>query len=119
MRAVLVVDDDAGQLQVRKLILAGHGFVVCTAAGVDEALAKLSGDPSVSVLVTDHNLAGRCGTELVRAARLLRPALPVLVLSGMPGLEEKYAGLNVTLCSKPFPPEMLIQLVSDAMAQPD
>ena len=110
MNQVLLVDDDPAQLGTRAMILQVHGFAVETATGVDDALRLLRAD-GIGVLVTDHHLADRSGVELVRALRVERPTMPVLVLSGMPGLEEAYADLNVFLCQKPFPPDELVRMV--------
>ena len=58
----------------------------------------------IGLVVTDHNLPGCSGAELVRQIRLIAPALPVVVLTGMPGVEPEYEGLDVTFCFKPLPP---------------
>ena len=112
MGQVLLVDDDPAQLQVRELILRSRRIAVCTATSVAEALALLGSEGNgVGMVVTDHNLPGRSGVDLVRELRATRPALPVLILTGMPGIEDEYDGLDVTVRTKPFPAEELIKLV--------
>ncbi len=116
MLDVLMVDDDPVQLRIREIILRSAGLVVHLATSVESALTLLrsTGD-KVGVVVTDHYLAGHTGAELVRQMRLLLPAMPVVVLSGMPGIEEEYDGLSVSIRLKPFPPDELIRVVQNSL----
>lgn len=112
MLQVLMVDDDPGQLRIREIILRSEGLAVHIATNADSALACLHSMGSrIGVVVTDHNLPGRSGAELVRELRRTAPSLPVVVLSGMPGIESLYAGLDVTICFKPFPPDEFVQVI--------
>ena len=47
-----------------------------------EAALRLIGDQHVDLLVTDYNLPGITGTELMRQARLGLPDLPAIVITG-------------------------------------
>jgi DNA-binding NtrC family response regulator len=118
MLQVLLVDDDPGQLRIREIILRNQGVVVHVATNVASALAflRVAGD-KVGMVVTDHHLPGRNGADLVRELRLTLPELPVLVLSGMPGIEEAYDGLNVNIRLKPFPPQEFIRLVQSCLSE--
>jgi DNA-binding NtrC family response regulator len=117
MLQVLMVDDDPGQLNTRGIILRGAGLAVKLASDAESALACLRFlDGQIGVVVTDHNLNGRSGVELVRELRLTAPSLPVVVLSGMPGIEPEYDGLNVTFRFKPLPPQEFIQVVRSFLA---
>jgi DNA-binding NtrC family response regulator len=118
MLQVLLVDDDAGQLRIREQILRNAGLVVHIATNVDSALAFLRtvGD-TIGLVVTDHYLTGHTGVDLVREMRLTSPLMPVLVLSGMPGIEDEYEGLNVSVRFKPFPPEELIRVVQSSLSK--
>lgn len=114
MHQVLMVDDDPSQLRTREMILRTAGLVVHIATSVESALVLLrSVGDEVGVVVTDHYLAGHTGAELVRQMRFILPAMPVVVLSGMPGIEEDYDGLNVSIRLKPFPPDELIRVVKN------
>lgn len=117
MLQVLMVDDDPGQLRIRGAILRNAGMVVQVATDAESALEFLqSVDNEIGVVVTDHYLPGHTGADLVRQLRLTAPAMPVLVLSGMPGIEDEYNGLNVSIRLKPFPPEELIRVVQSFLA---
>ena len=45
------------------------------------------------LLVTDYNMPGFCGVDLVREARLIRPDLPVALASGYVTAEIEQAAL--------------------------
>lgn len=118
MSQVLMVDDDPGQLRIREIVLRNAGIVSVLATDAVSALACLrSKDGEIGVLVTDHNLPGGSGADLVREARLIAPSLPVVVLTGMPGIEPEYDGMEVTFCFKPLPPEEFIQVMQRLLAQ--
>jgi DNA-binding NtrC family response regulator len=118
MRQVLMVDDSSGQLRIREIILRNAGLVVNLATDVDNALACLrSKGDQIGVVVTDHNLPGRNGVDLVRELRLTQPTLPVVVLSGMPGIEPEYEGLDVLIRFKPLPPEEFIQVIQLSLSK--
>lgn len=106
-----MVDDDPTQLRIRETILRSAGLVVQVAADVDSALAclRLAGD-KVGLVITDHYLPKRTGADLVREMRLTLPLMPVLVLTGMPGIEDEYAGLNVSIMLKPMDPLEFIRI---------
>jgi CheY-like chemotaxis protein len=112
MPQVLLVDDEPGQLRVRELVLRSAGFGVQLASEGQSALDRLlSADSQIGLLITDHNLPGLRGPELVRQLRQTYPALPVVILTGMPGIEPEYDGLEVIIRSKPLPAPELIDLV--------
>lgn len=118
MLQVLMVDDDPGQLRIREIVLRGAGLGSIAANDADNALAQLqSRGDEIGLVVTDHNLTGRDGAWLVRQIRLTMPSLPVIVLSGMPGIEPQYEGLNVTFCFKPIPPGELIEAIQKLLGE--
>ncbi len=88
MARILVVEDDAGQLEVRRLILEQSGHEVVTAQTAAEALERL---PGCQVVLMDLQLPTAAeGMELIRAAS---GAARVVVLSGgeyhnMPPVDE-------------------------------
>jgi DNA-binding NtrC family response regulator len=113
-----MVDDDPSQLRIREIILRSAGLIVHIATGMEGALNLLrSAGEKFGVVITDHYLDGHTGAELVRQLRMILPTMPVVVLSGMPGLEEEYDGLNVSIRLKPFPPDELIRVVQDSLTE--
>jgi CheY-like chemotaxis protein len=79
---VLLVDDDAGQLEIRRLILEARGYEVAAAAAPEEALELAAGCARV---VMDLRMPrAEDGRALIRALRAAHPELPIVVLSGFP-----------------------------------
>ncbi|GGH14233.1 response regulator [Silvibacterium dinghuense] len=118
---VLIVDDNAVQSATRKAILERAGRVVAVASGAAQALGMLEAEEfrsSLSLVITDHCMPGMMGPEFVHALRERGIGIPVVVLSGMTDAENDYAGLNVTYRIKPFPPDMLIALVTSLLDTP-
>ncbi|MFB3812890.1 MAG: two-component system response regulator [Terriglobales bacterium] len=114
MSQVLLVDDDPIQLRVREQLLRGAGFSVTVATSAETAWAVLQSAPlasHVGVIITDHLLPGMSGAEFVRHLRQNQITVPVVVLSGLPDVDEEYRGLDVAFRSKPCPPGELIALV--------
>ena len=111
-KPILLIDDDALQLRVRQAVLQQAGFLVETATTGDEALRLLQPGhgQEFAAVFTDHLLAESSGTELVPQIRQLRPLLPIVVITGLPGAEEEYAGWNIVFRQKPIPPDELIAL---------
>ncbi len=118
MSQVLMVDDDPSQLRIREIILRNAGIVSSLANDAATALSCLRDKGSeIGLVITDHNLPGCSGAELVRQMRLTAPTLPVVVLTGMPGVEPEYEGLDVTFCFKPLPPHEFIAVIERLLAQ--
>jgi len=116
---ILLVDDDATQLRLREAVLreAGLSVVVATSAEVALALLTASNDPlRVRAILTDHLLPGATGAEFARRVRSSLPSIPIIVLTGMPGAEEEYAGIRVTFLMKPVAPDDLVKAVREALA---
>lgn len=111
-KPILLIDDDALQLRVRQAVLQQAGFVVETATTGDGALLLLQPgqDREFSAVITDHLLAESSGAELVPQIRAIQPDIPIVVITGLPGAEEEYAGWNVVFRQKPVPPDELIAL---------
>jgi len=116
MVTILLVDDDPAQLRTREMILRSQGWSVQVATNASSALEFLRTADHVGLVISDHHLEGQSGVELVKELRLLRSTLPVLILTGMPAVEDSYAGLNVTIRFKPLLPDELIQVVKSCIS---
>jgi two-component system cell cycle sensor histidine kinase/response regulator CckA len=82
-KRVMYVDDDEALVFLVARALTRKGFVVTTFTDPRLAVASLRESPlDVDLLVTDYNMPGYSGVELLREARLIRPSLPVALASG-------------------------------------
>lgn len=83
--SILVVEDDADMRALLKSYLTSQGYSVSEAGSADEALAILNGDRPFDLLLTDIVMPGtRDGIALGTEARLIRPGLKVLHVTGYP-----------------------------------
>lgn len=82
-RRVMYVDDDEALVFLVERALTRKGFAVSTFTDPHEAAAALRDRPQAfDLLVTDYNMPGYCGLDLLREARQIRPDLPVALASG-------------------------------------
>jgi CheY-like chemotaxis protein len=80
---VMYVDDDEALVFLIDRALTRKGFVVTTFTDPRQAVAALHASPlAFDLVVTDYNMPGYSGVELLREARLIRPELPVALASG-------------------------------------
>jgi CheY-like chemotaxis protein len=118
MKQVLLLDDNPTQLTIRELVLrkAGIESHAATTAGAALALLRSSvGQEKVGAVITDHLMPGMDGAQFVRELRNFNPIMPVIVISGLPGAEDEYKGLNVVFRTKPCDPEDLIALLASIL----
>jgi CheY-like chemotaxis protein len=88
---VLVVDDEPVVLDiVLRLLTREPDLAVTLAASAEEALPLLRAQ-AFDVLVTDKNLPGMSGIELIAEARRLWPALEAMVITGYASSESVIA----------------------------
>ena len=116
MATVLLLDDSAIQLSIRRKVLEQAGFVVLTAEDAPTAftlLAQRIGAAASDAIITDHIMPEVSGSEFVRRLRRSNASayIPIIVISGLLEAEEEYAGLNVHFRYKPCAPQELIELV--------
>ena len=91
--SILIVDDepdiaDLFRQRFRREVRQGH-YVLHFADSGEEALRRLAEiHPELIVILSDINMPGMDGLELVREVRRLRPELPVLMVTAY-GDEER------------------------------
>ena len=101
---VLVVDDEWLVLDFTRSVLEDLGCVVVTASNAADALNRLRTDVGIDLLITDIQMPGMDGVELIERAKEMRPTLPIIVTSG-----RSDAPTGVDLVRKPFDLEDLVR----------
>ena len=76
---ILIVEDDARTRRAMAKLLAAHGYDICAAATVAEALEKLDGQ---AFAVLDLNLPDGLGTQVLRRIRDEKRPVRVAVATG-------------------------------------
>jgi len=86
---VLFVDDDAALVRLGMLRWTRLGYQVTGCESPQEALERFRDHPvDFDVVVTDLSMPGMSGMELARQLLSLRPALPIILISGQFGAED-------------------------------
>ncbi|WP_083099803.1 PAS domain-containing protein [Pseudophaeobacter leonis] len=116
---VLVAEDEPEVLEIIQRTLQGMGCLVTPAASGDDALRIFQHDCDFDLLVTDIVMPGEhMGTHLAKAARALKPDLPVIFMSGYAN-EAKAHGNGMRpedlQLSKPVPRNELVAAVKQAL----
>ncbi len=95
---VLLVDDDRATLDELAAYLNAKGFACETASDGEAALARILGDPGISVIVTDIGMPNLDGVSLARCLQteaLSDRDLKVIFITGRRGAEEPVRALRV------------------------
>lgn len=83
MARILVVDDDASVISLAKVLLSRAGHTVATAASLPDAEAVFLGEPC-ALVVTDKNLPGATGFDVIERLRQHAPDLPAILMTAYP-----------------------------------
>lgn len=78
---VMVVNDDAAQLAMLAGLLKKDGCNVRTCGSAEEAMSSLDDVRHMNLLITDLNMPGLSGLQLLYKLRELGLSLPVLIIS--------------------------------------
>jgi CheY-like chemotaxis protein len=79
---VLCIDDNETALKIRKMILEVAGYSVLTAIDAESAMQLFTTTP-VDMVISDHLLQGKTGTELAAEMKRVKPTIPIIIMSGM------------------------------------
>ena len=85
---ILLVEDDALIAMSTAGLLEDLGHRVVEASRGAEALQILREQPCLDLMITDYSMPGMSGAEVARAARALRPDLPILLATGFAELPD-------------------------------
>ena len=116
MAKIFVIDDDPAMRRATSRALEAAGHVVAVHADGRGAVLAIETDPP-DLLITDIFMPEMEGLETIREARVRRPALPIIAMSGFTFEEHDYLGIAekfgaVASLKKPFRPAELIDLVN-------
>ena len=93
-RHVMYVDDDQALVFLVQRLLRRRGYEVSGFTDPREAAAALRADPQkFDLLVTDYNMPGYSGVDLLREVREIRADLPVALASGHVTAEIEHSAL--------------------------
>jgi PAS domain S-box-containing protein len=104
-RTVLVIEDEPVVRSLIVEVLADLGFAALEAADGPSGLAVLQSRRRIDLLISDVGLPGLNGRQLADAARVLRPGLKVIFMTGYAEAAASAQGFlepGMALITKPF-----------------
>jgi FixJ family two-component response regulator len=117
---VAAVDDDQSILRSLEYLLESADYAVRTFASAAALLA--SGClAEIDCLVSDIDMPGTDGFELLRQVHAVRPELPTILITGYPETLRRLPSLgkrHPRVFTKPFQATELLAAVSDAIRHP-
>jgi len=118
-KKVLVADDEVHIVQVVAMKLRNNGFEVVTADNGSDAY-KICCEEKPDIIVTDYQMPGLTGIELIEKIRGTPgfENVPVIMLTarGFAVDDEQKEKLNIAEClSKPFSPKELLSHVESVL----
>lgn len=119
MAQILLADDEAASRELVRKALEADGHVVQIAeSGTQAEECFAASIETFDLLVTDINMPGMNGHELVAIARARYPAIHIIMMSGLIEQLDRAKSLNnrpVFTIPKPFTLEQMRQLVRTAL----
>ncbi len=111
MPTILVAEDEAHILRVIAMWLSRHGYDILEAVDGDAALEMVDRE-TVDMIISDMNMPGINGLELVRIIREERRMdVPMMLLTARcdrENLARQIEPYDVHVCAKPFMPSRLV-----------
>jgi CheY-like chemotaxis protein len=115
-KRILIVDDDPSIRYMLSRILLDEGYATLSAANGHDGL-KAATDPEVDLVLLDLKMPGMNGQHTLQELALLRPGLPVIIMTAFPGQrgEGALAGASALL-QKPLDFPMLLEAIRKLLA---
>ena len=114
---VAVVDDDQSILRSLEYLLESADYAVRLFTS-GAALLDSGCLPEIDCLISDIDMPGMDGFELLRLVHAARPGLPTILITGYPDTLKRLpplGGSNPRFFTKPFQGPELLAAVSDAL----
>ncbi len=114
---ILVVDDEQSMQEFLEIFLRREGYDVVTAGNVDTALALLEAD-EVDLLITDMQMPGKSGLDLILAARDVSPETIAIVVTAFGTTDSAIAAMKegaYDYLTKPFKVDELRIVIEKAL----
>ncbi len=117
---ILVAEDDNAIRTIFTRLLEGEGYSVSAFANGKLALDAVESGARFDVAITDLNMPGIAGDELLRRLKERSPLTPVIVVTGVrdtEAIEECFRNDAYRYLKKPFTKDELLALVKQALSE--
>jgi len=113
------VDDDIGIRENIADLLGTEDYHVVAAADANEAMKVLERE-HIDLLLTDFQMPGRNGVELIEAARQMNHRIPAILMTAYLYVYEQIDETRrkgITLLRKPFDADEILRVVADRLRE--
>lgn len=114
---ILVVDDEPHILNMVTMMLSASGYSALPCSTPEKALI-IMGHERINAVLTDINMPGMTGLDLLEKINLRHPQIPVILMTGYAALDLALDAIHkgtFDFIMKPFKPELLIHSVEKAV----
>ena len=116
---ILVVDDEERQREIYRDILLDEGYSAETAPNAESAL-RLLGQKRFDLVITDLNLPGMTGIQLLSSVQQADPTVAVVLITGYPSIQSAIEATKkgvYTYLEKPVDRDKLLEVVGEVFAR--
>jgi DNA-binding NtrC family response regulator len=114
---ILVVDDDADMCELLSDVLEAEGLSVLTVVDSSEA-AKILKEEEFDVIITDLQMKGLKGLDLLEEAKSVTPFTPVIIITAFGTIESAIKAIKMgadDYVTKPFRTDKIVLTVKKAL----
>ncbi|MDV2856691.1 sigma-54 dependent transcriptional regulator [Oceanimonas sp. CAM02] len=114
---ILLIDDDAAILRSASQTLELEDYQVCTLDRADKALPLLNED-FAGIVITDINMPGTTGLELLARIKTIDSNIPVILITGFGDISMAVSAIRngaYDFIEKPFSSDLLLDVVHRAL----
>ncbi|WP_019935128.1 sigma-54-dependent transcriptional regulator [Oceanimonas smirnovii] len=114
---ILLIDDDAAILRSASQTLELEDYRVCTLDRADKALPLLNED-FAGIVITDINMPGTTGLELLARIKTIDSNIPVILITGFGDISMAVSAIRngaYDFIEKPFSSDLLLDVVHRAL----
>lgn len=112
---VLVVEDDTNLREALTDTLQLADYTVIPVASAEEALRELANYSDIRMIVSDVNMGGMSGHDLLRCVKRDYPQIPMMLITAYASISESVDAMKngaVDYLVKPFAPKTLVETLA-------
>ncbi len=119
---ILIVDDEIHTLNALTIILSEAGYQVSESnngySALNSILSLSDTEEKIDLLLTDINMGGISGIELIKELKKKSIVIPIIAMSGncsKQNLKELTDNIKIQYIDKPFESEDLLKIIKQAI----
>ncbi|MEQ8472213.1 MAG: sigma-54 dependent transcriptional regulator [Marinoscillum sp.] len=119
MSKIFIIDDDHDMCHLLSRFLTKNGFDTAYAHNAKNAVETLK-TLSCDLILCDYKVPGSDGTSLLQKIKILKPAVPVIIITGYADLKIAVETLKKGACdyvTKPLYPDEILETIKSILAK--